>query len=162
MTVKLYELTAMYKQLLDFGEETGADVEPALETLTDDLTAKVENVVRAIRMLDAEADAFQVEAERLKVLGQARHNRVQGLRKYLQQCLEAAGLDALQAGIEKVWLQDSSPGCELLDAGLLPDDWKHIVTQVVVDKKGIIGHWKATGEQVPGAVVSQGRHLRIR
>lgn len=72
-------------------------------------------------------------------------------------------------GIKKIGLlvsirlQDNPvPSCEIFDDTLIPDSfWRIIPETREVDKPLITEYWKSTQQQVPGANVYKGQHIRI-
>ena len=164
--IRLYELTDSYARILALAEEAedGEWLE-ALAGLQGAIEEKAETIVKAVRILEAEAEAFTAEAQRMAAQAATRGRRVDSLKEYLKSNLEAAGLSFLKAGLFTVALQaNSMPTCIVSDEAAIPADFWYTPPPPPppVDKKAITKHWKETGEQVPGAEVVQGRHLRIR
>ena len=60
----------------------------------------------------------------------------------------------------KVRLQNSPPSCEVLDETWVPEKYREVITTIKIDRKAIIGEWKA-GTEVPGTKVTQGKFIRI-
>ena len=160
MSIPLYEIADTYRKFLDWGEENETDVEPYLAEIQCSLEEKADNICRIIRCLEAEEKAFSAEVDRLDDLATARRKRARALKEYLKSNLETAGIDKLKAGLFSLAIQASPPSCEVLDENAVPDCFKE--KRFVVLKKEIIDIWKRTGEEIPGVVVTQSRHLRIR
>lgn len=164
--MNFFELSRAYQQILDF--ETATDGQAgafdlALAQLSDAIEDKAENIAKVIRSLEAEAEAFDNEAKRLAEQAKVRRNKVDRLKEYLLLGLTAAGKDRVKGALFTVAVQDSPPRCEVMDAGSVPDVFQVVIPATMrVDAKAIIQHFRDTGEQVPGAVVSAGKHLRIR
>lgn len=164
MTTKLYELTDAYARILALAEgaEDGEWME-ALAGLQGAIEEKAENTAKAIRILEADAETFKAEAQRMMAHAQTRQKRVQSLKDYLQANLEAVGLEKIKAGLFTVALQASPPSCRIIDEVAIPTEYQRVIpARIEVDARAIIAHWKDTGEGVPGAEVIQSRHLRIR
>ena len=158
----LYELTGFYRTLADMdAEDTTLNLKEALDTVGGQLADKVENIAKLVRTLEAEANAYDQEANRLAKHMVALKVRSAGLKAYVLDNLQAAGLTVLQAGLFKVRVQNSPPSCEIVAEADLPDEYKTERVVVDVDRRAIIENWKATGADVPGAICRQGQHLRI-
>jgi len=155
--VKLYELTEAYRLLQD--EE--ADYEVALEQIGDAFEVKAENVAKVIRELEAEAKAYEDEISRMAGIKTARENRVKSLKGYLQANMEAAGIEKVKGSVLSVGLQNSPPSCEIVDESQVPDDYKEERISIYINRKSITDALKAGGE-IPGTVLTQSRHIRIR
>ncbi|MBI4496832.1 MAG: siphovirus Gp157 family protein [Chloroflexi bacterium] len=159
--MKLYQLTEAYQRLLEANED--GEFAAALEALAEEFDQRAEGLAKVIRALEGEADVFDTEAKRLLEHARSRHNRAEHLKEYLRQQMEALGKGQVKGTLFTVSLQASPPRCEVVDAAVVPDQYQVVIPATVrVDAKAIIEYWRETGEQVPGAVVSQGKHVRIR
>ncbi len=159
----LYELTGIYGRLLrNEEEETGVDLSAILGELTDQIEVKTEGICKVLRSLEEEQRAYENEADRLRVRASNIQGKIYGLKNYLQQNLEAAGIDKVKTPLFSVALQNSPFACEITDFDALPAEWKHQVFEWKTDRKLLIEHYKATGEIVPGTRITQSKHIRIR
>lgn len=174
--MKLYELAESYRTISSLCSE-GEDFAPALEQIKDELGIKVENVAKVIKELEADEKALGDEATRLSARALAINNRTVGLKKYLLDSMEFAGVDKIEGKLLKVAIQKSPPACEVLnmnDVPLhlrtsilkipskeLPEDMLHFKQSEQVDKATIIEDWKHEID-TPGTKVTQGKHVRIR
>ena len=157
----LYELAGNYAFLADL--DTEGDFTEALDQLGADFASKATAIMKIATVLDGQAQNFLAEVERISHKAEAMQNRSKWLKDYLRRCMEAATIDKLEAGTWTLALQNSPPKCEVEDESLIPDDFKRVVPAVMkVSAQEIIRHWKDTGEQVPGATVTVGKHLRVR
>ena len=164
MALKLYELTDAYAMLLEAdADSSGEGFGEALAQLGGEIAAKGESLAKIIRTLEAESDALKGEIDRLGDKKAARDAQVRRVRDYLKDNMEAAGLRRIDGTILSVALQDSPPSCTVLDAAEVPLAYQEVVPATMkILGKAIIDHWKATGEQVAGALVRQTTHIRIR
>lgn len=163
MTTALYELTGAYRKLLDNDEEdTGVNRIDLLEGLQDAIEIKTENICKVLRSLEEEQRAYENEAIRLRERASTIQGKIYGLKAYLQTNLENAGIDRVKTPLFSVALQNNPFACEIMDLEALPAEWKRQVIEWKPDRKGLIEHFKATGEIVPGASITRGRSLRIR
>ena len=158
----LYELTDYYRRLQEMeGADTELNLTEALDMIEEKLEQKVENIAKLVKCLEGESLAYGVEIDRMRKHAQAVDNRVRGLKAYVLDNLQAAGLTVLQAGLFKVRVQNSPPSCEIVAEADLPDVYKTERVVVDINKRAIIEAWKASGEAIPGAVCRQNQHLRI-
>ncbi len=160
MSTALYDLAGAYAKLIEVEEEEGRDLSEVLAELRGDIQEKAENICRVIRSLEAEAGACTDESDRLRIRAASRLNRAKDLKCYLQDNLEQAGIDRVKGQLFTVSLQASPPSCQVLDEAAIPEDYKRIVTTVSIDKTRIIQEWR-NNREVPGALVTRGKHLRI-
>ena len=162
--VKLYELTGAYAQIAALAEDEtdGSKWEAALADLKGGIEEKAENLVRLIRCLDTDAEAFEAESRRLGDLARSRRNRVAGLKDYLLRCLREASLSEVKTQLFKVRVMASPPSCHVLDEDLVPKEWKRCIPEKwFVDAKAILASWGETSEAPPGTEITRGVHLRI-
>ncbi len=162
MPLHLYELTEQYRRLADWSDETGEDLSQYLDALEGDIASKAEGICKVLAGWQAEQAAYDAEAKRLSERSSTLQGQVYALKVYLQQNMEAAGLDRLKAGVFSVWLQNSPYSCEVHDVDQVPEQFKERVVTWKIDRKGIIDHFRATGQMLVGTTISLSRHLRIR
>lgn len=163
MTLTLYKLTEAYQLLLETEADAGAgSFEEALLQLGGEINAKAESLAKVIRSLEAESDVIEAEIKRLREKKDSRDTRVMWIKNYLQRNMEAAGIERVNGAMFSVALQASPPSCQVEDPASVPAVYQVVAPATIrVDNRAIIAHWKASGQQVPGAVVSQGKHVRI-
>lgn len=164
MSLRLYELTDAYRMLLEAEEDSGAgSFEEALYQLGGEISTKAESLAKVARSLEAESDAIDAEIKRLREKKDSRDTRVMWIKDYLRRNMETAGLERINGTLFSVTLQNSPPRCDVVAQGDIEANFMKLVpASYRVDAQAIVAHWKLTGEQVPGAVVSQSRHIRIR
>jgi hypothetical protein len=159
MSGKLYELAANYQKLIELDDE---DLTDTLESVESALEVKVENIAKAIRILDAEENMYKKEAARLSSDAVARGNRAKRLREFLLGALFLAGKDRMPTAIGVVSRQKNPPGVNVVDDCLIPEEFFRIIPEKrEVDKNAVLERLKA-GEVVPGAELAQGYRLAIR
>lgn len=155
--MKLYEIADIYTNLEEIEEDV--DISSALANVEEALEDKLESIAKVIKNLDAVADAYEDEERRLKAKKQAAKNRVDGLKKYVKDNLEAMGKDKVEAGIFKWSLQNSPPKLVITDESLIPDEF------FVIERKPIKSEIKKAIEAeqaIDGAEIVREKHLRLR
>ena len=107
-----------------------------LEALTElELPAKVENICRIVRNIEARGSMIERERERLKARAQTCDNKVAHLKDYLRFCLDTAQLKRVSAGI--------------FDVSIRQNGGKQAVN------RDFIEHELRSGHDVPGVTVEQ-------
>jgi hypothetical protein len=166
--MRLYELADAYRRLADYdlhADSTGSDVgfEVALSQLQDGIETKAQNIAALVRTLEAEATAYEAEQSRLKAERDVRLRKVERLKDYLKQNLEAAGFDSIKAGVFTVLIQTNPPSVNVAEGVTLPDVFVRVIPeQRVTDKRALLDLFKAGGELPEGVEIVRGNHLRIR
>ena len=159
--MKLYELTADYNQVLllaeDLEQETFQDTLAAIEGAIED---KAENMAKMVRCIEADVNALKEEEKRLADRRKALENKVSGIKEYLQQQLEFAGIDKVKRPTLTVSIQANPPSVEIADESLIPSDFM-VPQPSKIDKKAILTALKA-GLLIEGCSMKQGRSVRIK
>jgi len=156
--MKLYEITWAIERLSTL--EDAGDFEAALDALQPMFEEKAEGIIKLVRNIEAEADAYAEEARRMAAAGKARDNRARRLKDYLKENMERLGKDKV-GGLLWATLQKSPPRCTVTDEKMIPALFREQVPTWVIDQKGIIEKWRRDGEQVNGTIVEQGNHIKI-
>jgi DNA mismatch repair ATPase MutS len=161
ITLKLYEISQNYSQLLDMAdvldEQTFQDTLQAIEEVLED---KVENIGKFVRCLDADIEAIKSEEKRLADKRKALENKVASVKEYVQHEMEIAGVDKVKRPTLTVSIQLNPPSVLVKDESLIPS---HYMVPVApkLDKKAVLSFLKEGGE-VPGCEIQQSKGLRIR
>lgn len=152
--MKLYELSQRYQQALDLIESAEDDFTEEqwdiLVELEGAFNDKVENVGKFVKSLDADITAIKAERQRLAAREKTLDRKVDWLKAYLLHAIRSSGKDKVKGHVLTVSLRKAPISCEVLDAEEVPADFKREVTEVKVDRNGIIAHFKTTGELLPG------------
>jgi predicted extracellular nuclease len=158
---KLYELTGHYRQILELAEEMDAELfTDTLQSITDAIEDKAENMAYVIKSIEADVKALKEEESRLKDRRTALENRVASMKQYLFDQLSAACIEKVKRPKITVSIVNNPASVEVADELVIPEDY--LVPQPPkVDRKAILERLKA-GEEVPGCSLKQGKGLRIR
>jgi predicted nuclease with TOPRIM domain len=159
--MKLYELTAAYSNVMEMAEEMDAiTLQDTLESITEEIEDKAENIAKLIKNLNADVDALKAEEKRLADRRRGLEGKVSNLKEYLQNQLEVAGLDKVKRPTLTVSIQNNPPSLEVADENLIPSDYR-IPQPDKIDKKSLLTLLK-DGMEIEGVSIKQGRGLRIR
>ncbi len=165
--MKLYQLPPAFAALEALAGDNGElppDTEAQLDALQATLEEKLDGCCRVLRRLEREEGVYTDEATRLARLARIRANQARRLKAYMQQCLEALGVDRVDAGLFKVRLQANPPSVQIRDdvpVFGLPPEYRRVKTEMVADKAAILEAHKE-GKTLPfGVEVVTARSLRI-
>lgn len=162
--MKLYDLTAQYaylNELIDNGELSAQDLEDTLASIEGAIEIKMENIIKVIKNMQAEAKALKEEEDRLATRRRQLEARELRLKQYAQQQMEVARLDKLNAGIFKVRLQKNPTSVDVFDEAKVPDRFKEPQAPKVL-KKEILEELK-NGAVVEGAQLApEKKHIRFQ
>lgn len=165
----LYVLTNNYLELAerladgDFDAQTIADTIEA-SGIADELTVKAQGIEHVARSAEAHNLAIDAEIARLQALKAQRTKVAAGLRAYLLDNMQRAGIEKIDCPLFSISIRKNPPSVEIIDQLSLPT--QYMVTPdpkppvAAPDKKAIGAALKA-GEDVPGARLVQGVRLNI-
>lgn len=162
--LKLYELTDSFKQIAELIDENNPDeaLEMALQSIEGAIEEKADGIAKLIKSLDYDADIFKAEEKRLADRRKAIENKRDRIKSYIKEQMEKVGKDKIKLPTVTLALQNNPPAVQIMDDKAIPSKYITIIPeQYVADKKSILEALKA-GEEVPGAEMTQGKHLRIR
>ena len=162
----LYELSAEYAGLLDAYDNASCDEEAAeiLQSLVDihgGLEEKADSYARLIKNVEADAKAYKDESDRLDRKAMASRNLANRLKLAMLDAMRLTGQTEIKTSIGKWRVQSNPVSCEVVDVDKVPMEYR-IKQEDRVDKKGLIDHYKATGELVDGVEFRQEQGIRFR
>ena len=162
----LYELSVQLAIVQDEIVNDEGVISPELEAELDRLlpaiTDRASNLGRWLRNIDGNIESVESEITRLKKRKEVNDHLKDRLKAYLKDSMEKAGMDKIDTGIMVLAIQKNPTSVELIDETVIPAAYKDVIPeQYVISKKRILEALK-TGEEVKGAVLRQGTHLRLR
>ena len=166
--IALFEMTAQYRQLaeqlsnLDLDATTVADTIEA-SGIVDDIAQKATGIEMIARTMEMHNPAIDAEIERLKALKLHRVKAALGLREYLRNNMQAAGILKLESPLFKIRLQNNPPSVDVFEPGLIPESLmtKPIAPPPQPNKEAIKAEINA-GRDVPGAKLVQTQRLVVK
>ena len=156
----LYELTqdaAYLQNLLESGDIDDQTFSDSMESLMID--QKIENVCKMIRNLEAQADAYKAEKDRLADKEKTARNGVQRLKNSLLDYMTVTNGNKVQAGLFTVSI-GTSKSVSIQNEAMIPSCFL-IPQEPKIDKKAI-GDSIKNGVEVPGAVISESSYIKIK
>jgi len=144
---------------LDLDEQTIADT---LEGLSGELELKAQNVAYFVRNLESTVEAINAFTKAQQQRAKAIEARAEGLRRYLQGCMEATGITKIESpGITLSFRKSSVVVID--EPELIPAEFMRQPEPPppAPDKKAIADAIKA-GKEVQGAHVETRQNLQIK
>lgn len=166
MSSNLYDLSTALQRVNEAIIDDEGVISENMEAIINDLLPQIQDkaasLARWCRNLDGNIDSIDAEITRLKKRKEVNDHLKERLKEYLKDCMEKAGLTKLDTGIMVVSVQRNPPSVDLVDEAAIPAAYKDVIPeQYVISKKRILEALKA-GEEVKGAELRQGSHLRIK
>lgn len=152
--------------LLDDAESAGEEpidgLEAQLALVEEALAHKVENYVSVIRQLEHLAGARKAEADRLRKRAATSEGAADWLKARLKAHMELTGQQRIETTRFTVALHKNPPRVDVLEAMMVPEEFKKTVISTSVDKRAVLDHFKRTGEEPSGvAIVRNETHVRF-
>lgn len=158
MQATLYELKEMYLNLMDLDLE-GEELGKALENIDDGIEVKAENYAGLIKNLEAEAEAYKKEIDRMADRKRALENRVKFLKKNLEETMIDLDKKKFKTNLFSFNIQRNAPGIKILDADKIPEEFVEYEKRI---KKNDLKKAIKEGLETEAAVLVESESLRIR
>ena len=162
----LYELAAEYRADaekladMDLDEQTLADT---LEGLSGELEVKAQNVIMFTRNLEATAAAIKEAEAQMAARRKALENRAAGLRRYVLENMQFAGIQKIECPLFKLSIRDNPAAVDIYEPGLIPVQFmKQPEPPPPAPDKTAIKAAITAGTEVPGARLTKGTRLEIK
>lgn len=162
----LYELAAEYRADaekladMDLDEQTLADT---LEGLSGELEVKAQNVIMFTRNLEATAAAIKEAEAQMAARRKALENRAAGLRRYVLENMQFAGIQKIECPFFKLSIRDNPAAVDIYEPGLIPAQYmKQPEPPPPAPDKTAIKAAITAGTEVPGARLTKGTRLEIK
>jgi len=165
MGLSLYEIDAKFQAAMeaaDYEAEQNEGVIPEdiaaqLDGIEMEREQKAINICRYIKNLNAEAAAYDAEADRLYKRAKSAKNRVEFLKSWL--CAIMPGWKYKDSTCIVSWRK--SDKVNILSSLEIPQAFRKVVTEEKIDRIGIKDAIKK-GEIVPGAEVVEYQNIQIK
>ena len=160
----LYELSQAYKQLQDTEELTDDELMVCLNNIKEIFTQKSLNIGRLILSMQGDFEAIDTELERLNQRKQAVVNRVNHLKNYLAQEMQAVDIPKIKDEVLTISLVNNPPSVQIDNEAIIPTIyWRVIPETKTVDKKGILETYKENHTPISGiTIITDKKHIMIR
>jgi hypothetical protein len=162
----LYELSSEWAQLAHDLDESGGELTlPILERIEGMeglFTDKADAICRIIRDAKTDVCKYRAELDRLTMALMTRQNTAERLTKYLQECMERAGLTRLETEtpFKLTVCQNGRPSIEwVLGTDHIPERYRKVT--VVEDRQLAYLDYKEGLDLPEGFSITHGKHLRI-
>ena len=158
----LYEIANQYREVLEMdcaNDDERSAMISAIDDLAGEFSDKVENIVKFIRNVSAEADAISAEEIRLANKRQSLTRKAENLTAYIEAMMVMSGLREVKAGIFAAKFRQNPPSVTILDESQLDD--RFFIIDRRISKTAISDALKA-GEQVPGVEIIRNERLEIK
>lgn len=170
---KLYQLSDQYRRLMEMVDDaldnevlSEDDLQmfvDTLESVEDSIAVKCENIVKFIKNLEGDVNAFKAEEKRLATKRKYMENKVEGLKSYMDNMLRNAKVDIVNAGNFTIKYAKTSPSVEIVDVEKVPTEYR-IKQEDKINKIDLLKALKSLKEDevIEGVrLVKDKKHMRI-
>lgn len=160
----LFDISKRYINILELAEnpDIPSEVfEEALREMDGELNEKLENIVAFIRSLEGDVSTIKNEVDRLNSRKKAAENKINSLKRYMEECLRAVNKTKIKTSLNTISIQKNAPSVNVLDEKLIPKEFRKEEVVVSIDKKSILFKLKE-GIEIEGCELKQTESLRIR
>jgi len=164
----LYTITSQYLALAekladgDFDAQTVADTIEA-SGITDELAVKAAGIEYIARGAEAHNLAIDAEISRLQALKAQRNRVAAGLRAYLLDNMQRAGIERIDCPLFTLSIKRNPPAVDVFDALSIPSEYmRQAPPPPPAIDKAAIKKAIAAGQEVPGARLSQAVRLDVK
>ncbi|QDX92034.1 siphovirus Gp157 family protein [Brevibacillus laterosporus] len=161
--MRLYDLAGAYAEVAQIimDDETQTELlGDTLQSLEDAIETKADNIAKMVRNISAEADMIKLEEARLTERRKRLETKQEGLKRYLKEQLEFAGLQKVKTPIFTISLRKNPGSVQIVNESDIPQMF-WVTPPPILDKKSMSERLKS-GEEIPGVTLVQGTSLQIR
>jgi len=168
--MKLYELTTELRNLLDQlsgymeTQLTPEEIKIQLDLFAGQFEFKAEQIGKMILELKANSTTIDNEIGRLTKRMQSIVTSQIYLREYLKVNMEELGAKKIKGETVTVSLVKNPPSLEILNEAEIPLEWwkSPPPPEDIIDKRGILDHFRETGEVIPGTKAKQSNRVEVK
>ena len=164
--LKLYELTDAYRALEDIlalDEAERVDWQEVLDRIGEQVEDKILSIARLVQNFKASEEAYKAEAERLQKRAKSMADRAAWLKDYAKNAMIELDIEKVEGTPGVRLQQNSQPSVEItVGVDALPERYIRHIEYDEANRQQMIEDWKAGGwMDVPGVILSRGKHIRI-
>ena len=161
--MNLYEITGELLALLEMAENPDTDPEAlqdTMEAVTGELEEKAEGYGCVIRQLEYDSAALATEIKRLNARKKTIEENITAMKTRLQEAMIATGQRKLKTNLFSFTVRKNAPALTVTDEDKIPERY-WVLPEPVLDKAALKDDLKS-GQEIPGATLTQGESLQIR
>ena len=164
--MNLYELNQNFNNLIEVLENTEDEnikelIKKSMDQLTLETNEKIENIIKYIKNLEAEAEALEKESKRLNDRKIKTLKKVDNLKGYLKDFTSSLESKKYNTGIFNISIRKNAAAIIIENDFLVPDEF--CKTEIIrkVDKIALKERLKA-GEVIEGVKLQQSESIIIK
>ena len=162
-SLTLYEIKNKALELA-MNEETSEEEKAELQkAVQEELLAKTEGIIAFTKKVEAIIEAIKSEEERLKANRKSYEKKLENFKEYVKSCMMDMNIQKIETALGEMKISKNPASVEIIDATKIPQEFWKEKTDISLDKKGILDHFKDTGEIIDGVKIQTNAYgLRIK
>lgn len=162
-SLTLYEIKNKALELA-MNEETSEEEKAELQkAIQEELLAKTEGIIAFTKRVEAIIEATKNEEERLKANRKSYEKKLESFKEYVKSCMMDMNIQKVETALGEMKIAKNPASVEIIDATKIPQEFWKEKTDISLDKKGILDHFKDTGEIIDGVKIQTNAYgLRIK
>ena len=159
----LYKLADNYNHVVDMADQLDdGTLRDTLDSIKDAFDVKAENVAKAVKEIEGQANMIDEEIKRLTKRKTTMKNNAKSMKVYLQEQMERVGTRKVQGELLTVAIQKNAPSVRVIDERKIPEEY-FIPQPTKLDKTQLKTELKNGVEMPEGsAELIQTESVRIR
>lgn len=162
MSIKLYEISQSYINILNLLEDETSDVEylkNALGKIEEHFEVKAENIGKVIRSLEANVEALKTEEKRLASRRGNIENNIKNLKYYLENEMKRLDKKKFKTDLFSFGIQKNPPSLNISTEEYIPVEYYQLTRSLI--RRELLKDIKE-GLVIDGVSLKQSESLRIR
>lgn len=149
-TMTLYEIKNKHLEVAmneELTEEERAELQNAIR---EELLEKTDGIIAVTKKVEALIEAIKQEENRLKENRKGYERKLESFKEYVKNCMTEMQIQKVETPLGEIKIAKNPMSVEILDEEKIPQEFIKQKIETSIDKKGLIEHFKSTGELVDG------------
>lgn len=162
--MRLYDLESQYNDLLDYlqNEPDNEALQTMLEGLEGKIEEKIENTVKVLKSLEADAATLDTEIQRLMKRKSVLSNNIGYLKDNVESTMRRLNIDKVKGTLHTISFKKNPPKVNVIRESDIPFDYYNTPpVEPKLDRKRLLDALKS-GEVIPGCEIVQETSLQIK
>ena len=162
--MRLYELTEQYNMLLEMLQDDmdSEQLNIMVDGMEGKIEEKIENTVKVMRSLEADAAAIDEEIKRLTKRKTVIGNNVQSLKNNVEMTMRNLNIEQVKGALHTISFKKNPPKLNVISESNIPYEfYSEPVVEPKLDRKKLLDALKA-GLELDGVTIVQETSLTIK
>lgn len=163
MEMSLYQIKNKMLELALNEEITEQERAELGNAIKSELLQKTDNIIGFIKSVEIMNEETKKEEERLKSIRKYRELKLENFKEYVKDCMVQMEYQKIETPLGEMKIAKNPMSVEITDEEKIPKEFIKEKIEYTVDKKGLLDHFKNTGEAIEGVKFNDNKYsLRIK